>query len=309
MGSAFTSIPVFYFNRVYMDCFNTRVNKHTTNKRLTIGKEKTMDEYVDSVIKPTNNSNNKRLKNICIKKPIIIGNNSVRLTEEEKLNNPKIPREHTHKWQIFIMSPTPKGDSDLSFIKKITFKLHDSYQPAVRTVEYQSFINSPSQDVPGFMVEETGWGEFEVGIKIYFQDGSQEKFLQLYHPLRLHSYYLILNNETGEYDQKPCVQKEGENLSIDNDNNGMVKSFYYDEIVFNEPYADFFTKWLMKSNSIMFTNSSDALKSSGNNVLYQHPFSEEMELDELERLENGLSKAEEMLNDLRRQYMEKQKAL
>ena len=246
------------------------------------------EEYISSVIKA---SNNKRLKNITIKKPIIVGNTATKIVERDS----NTPLEHTHLWKIFILSPTVDGQKDLSFIKKVTFKLHDSYQPSVRTVEYD-----PEKP---FMIEETGWGEFEISIKIYFQDGSQEKFLQVYHPLRLHSFYLILNEKTGEYDQKKAVAKEGEHLLISADNS-LVKSLYYDEIVFHEPYADFFVNWLLANNSFLYKNENDIYKDEKNIVTY--PFSEEVELNELERVENALMKTEEILKKLRVEYMERQ---
>ncbi|XBW38693.1 hypothetical protein QEN19_004281 [Hanseniaspora menglaensis] len=251
------------------------------------------EEHIFSVIKTTSNSNNKRLKNVTIKKPIIVGNTATKIVER----NSNTPLEHTHNWKIFILSPTVDGQKDLSFIKKITFKLHDSYQPSIRTVEYD-----PEKP---FLIEETGWGEFEISMKIYFQEGSQEKFLQVYHPLRLHSFYLVLNESSSEYDKKLAIAKEGENLYIDQ-SQGLVKSLYYDEIVFHEPYADFFVNWLMKSSSLLNKHEGD-IKVDENGII-SYPYSEEVELNELERLENALMNAEGILKNLRVKYMEKQQS-
>lgn len=49
-----------------------------------------------------------------------------------------------------------------AWVKKVHFKLHDSYETPTRVVEK-----------PPFEVEETGWGEFELVIKIFFQDTSE----------------------------------------------------------------------------------------------------------------------------------------
>ena len=48
-----------------------------------------------------------------------------------------------------------------AYVKKVNFKLHDSYSNPNRTVTK-----------PPYEVTETGWGEFEIVIKIYFQVGS-----------------------------------------------------------------------------------------------------------------------------------------
>ena len=48
-----------------------------------------------------------------------------------------------------------------AYVKKVNFKLHDSYSNAARTVTK-----------PPYELTETGWGEFEIVIKIYFQVGN-----------------------------------------------------------------------------------------------------------------------------------------
>ena len=48
-----------------------------------------------------------------------------------------------------------------AYVKKVNFKLHDSYSNPNRTVTK-----------PPYEVTETGWGEFEIVIKIYFQVGE-----------------------------------------------------------------------------------------------------------------------------------------
>jgi hypothetical protein len=50
-------------------------------------------------------------------------------------------------------------------------------------------------------VHETGWGEFDVGIKIYFVDSSGEKPINFFHGLKLHAYKFDSNGKpysTGE---------------------------------------------------------------------------------------------------------------
>ena len=57
----------------------------------------------------------------------------------------------------------PRRNEDMSvYVKKVQFKLHDSYPNATRVVSK-----------PPYEVTETGWGEFEVVIKIYFEDPNE----------------------------------------------------------------------------------------------------------------------------------------
>ncbi|KAF1592925.1 UNVERIFIED_CONTAM: hypothetical protein FQV16_0017124, partial [Eudyptes robustus] len=55
------------------------------------------------------------------------------------------------------------------------FRLHDSYTNPIRTIE-----------APPFEVEETGWGEFEAGIKLFFVDPNEKPVNAVYY-LRLFS--------------------------------------------------------------------------------------------------------------------------
>lgn len=67
---------------------------------------------------------------------------------------------HTHKWCVYVR---PYLDEDMSkWVKKIRFKLHESYDIPTRIVE-----------TPPFEITETGWGEFEFTIKIFFVDPNE----------------------------------------------------------------------------------------------------------------------------------------
>ena len=63
-----------------------------------------------------------------------------------------------------------------AYVKKVHFKLHDSYSNPNRVVTK-----------PPYEVVETGWGEFEIVIKIYFQGrlSKAEKKLKINYLLRL----------------------------------------------------------------------------------------------------------------------------
>lgn len=74
-----------------------------------------------------------------------------------------------------------------------------------------------------FSVDETGWGEFEITMKLYYVTESGEKAQTLYHHLRLHPY--------GKTDEEKARSRQP---------NGDVISWCYEEQLFNEPYEAFF---------------------------------------------------------------------
>lgn len=70
------------------------------------------------------------------------------------------------------------GKDDIShFIKRVQFKLHDTYPQPTRNI-----------DKAPFSVTESGWGEFEIQIKIFFVPEANEKPITLFHHLKLHPW-------------------------------------------------------------------------------------------------------------------------
>lgn len=139
----------------------------------------------------------KRIKQVSISKPIIYGNTAEKFSAE----NPQpasSPADHTHHWTIYVKDPL--GNDLTRYIKKVVFKLHDTYPNPTRTIEH-----------PPFEVTETGWGEFEIVVKIFFHAEGGEKNVTLLHHLKLHPFPATV------------VQPDG-----------TIKSELYDEIVFNE---------------------------------------------------------------------------
>ncbi|KAL5490925.1 hypothetical protein EMCRGX_G016128 [Ephydatia muelleri] len=127
---------------------------------------------------------NTRKKGTTVVKPIVYGNTAKYFGKKREEDG------HTHSWTSYLR---PFKNEDLStFIKKVQFKLHESY-------------TNP--------VSETGWGEFEVVIKIFFVD-STEKPLTIYHMLKL-------------FQNDPAMIAGKKN----------VVSEHYDEIVFTDPSA------------------------------------------------------------------------
>ncbi|XP_042901524.1 YEATS domain-containing protein 4 [Parasteatoda tepidariorum] len=134
--------------------------------------------------------NYNRLKGIQIVKPVVYGNLSWKLLPEQQKDC------HTHQWIVYLKG---HNDEDISkFVKYVQFKLHVSYDNPIRICHN-----------PPFQVTETGWGEFEVVIRIFFKD-DVEKPITLYH-------YLKLLHKPEENPHKPIISE------------------FYDELVFTDP--------------------------------------------------------------------------
>lgn len=179
------------------------------------------------------------------------GNTATPLKDSERTE--RTPPDHTHKWTIFVRDPhyadgKDKKRGDMSyFIKKVIFKLHDTYPQPSRSIES-----------PPFELTETGWGEFEIAVKIYFASEANEKNVTTYHHLKLHPY--------GEDAQKKAQEK-----------GGTVESYIYDELVFNEPTEAMFEILTSRPGAILPPKKGDTNK-----------FSVQAENEELDRLSSGL---------------------
>lgn len=160
----------------------------------------------------------------------------------------------------------PTKADDLSFIKKVVFKLHDTIRNPLRTVEE-----------PPFEITETGWGEFEVIIKIFFLTEANEKPVQFYHHLKLHPY-----NGVGPNNGIPKVRE-----------NGVVESILYDELIFNEPTEAFFKIITNKPGHLLNQKKTE-----------ENVFSLELEAEELYRINNGLATVQEQILSERKRLQE-----
>lgn len=94
------------------------------------------------------------------------------------------------------------------------------------TILSSLFYPSAVIDKPPFEVTETGWGEFEVQIKIFFVAEANEKILTLHHLLKLHPW-TVKNNVV--------IPAPEAGPGADPLNSMPVHSWQYDEIVFNDP--------------------------------------------------------------------------
>lgn len=133
-----------------------------------------------------------RQKGVTIVKPIVYGNVARYFGKKREEDG------HTHQWTIYVK---PNRNEDMSlYVKKVHFRLHESINNSNRVVLQ-----------PPYEVTETGWGEFEVIIKIYFNDPT-ERPVTIYHMLKL-------------FQTEADIMLGKKNLV----------SEFYDELVFQDP--------------------------------------------------------------------------
>lgn len=129
-------------------------------------------------------------------------------SEAWKLNDsnrpPKIKPGDTHGWRVYVRN-IPGGPDLSTWLKKVTFQLHETFPNPVRNVEN-----------PPFELEETGYGGFLVGIQLHFQPYCNEKRQARQHFLQLEPY----GDEASMEEQRKT---------------GVVRSEITEAIEFNEP--------------------------------------------------------------------------
>ncbi|KAK4032556.1 yeats family-domain-containing protein [Parachaetomium inaequale] len=254
----------------------------------------------------------KRVKGVQIYRPFVYGTTAKPFDEKTNPKPPGVPDDHTHSWTVFV-----KGidDVDITYwLRRVQFKLHESIPNHVRMIEGEK--NKP------FLLHETGWGEFEITIKLYYVPESSEKPQTLYHHLRLHPY--------GRTDE------EKENMRL---NGGQVLSWAYEEQLFNEPYEPFYeilTSGAMPPASSTPTTTKSGSKGGGGKsgkdkdqikmirseggVLERsamipltnrpgQPFSRETEQVEIKKLREALVKVEELMDKTKEEVAGKERRL
>lgn len=150
----------------------------------------------------------KRQKGVKISRQFLIGNEAHNLPYPGYAH--PAPENHTKGWKVFVR-PLPNGPDMTTWLKKVQFKLHFTYADASRTIE-----------APGpFEVMETGYGEFDVEIRLYFAQESSEKAVYRSHFLQLQPY--------GTEEQKARQEKENK-----------VVSERLETVEFNEPTTEFY---------------------------------------------------------------------
>ncbi|KAK4146217.1 yeats family-domain-containing protein [Dichotomopilus funicola] len=256
----------------------------------------------------------KRVKGVQIFRPFVYGTTAQLFDDKTNPKPPGVPDDHTHSWTVFV-----KGidDVDITYwLRRVQFKLHESIPNHVRMIEATK--NQP------FLLRETGWGEFEITIKLYYAPESSEKPQTLYHHLRLHPY--------GRTDE------EKETMRL---NGGEVISWAYEEQLFNEPYEPFYE--ILTSGAVPASSAGPSKNStkptaggkskekgkdkddqkpvrSEGGVLERsamipltnrpgQPFSRETETVEVKKLQEALVKVEELMTKTKAEVAGREKRL
>ncbi|KAJ3219914.1 hypothetical protein HDU67_008443 [Dinochytrium kinnereticum] len=193
-------------------------------------------------------------KNVSISKPILYGSIATPLGKKDTPSDPS----HTHKWTVYVRGVD--GEDLNYYIKKVSFKLHESFPNHNRVIEKHPFE-----------VTETGWGEFEILIRITLQDPG-EKHIQLYHQLQL---YPKENDANGMQIKRQVIAEK------------------YDEIVFNEPNEDMLPMLNAYTNNPARTNAPNFSLEVEEEEAKRYLDANEVILTETEKLKERLRKAEE----------------
>ena len=162
-----------------------------------------------------------------------------------------------------------------------------------------------TRDQPPFEVSETGWGEFEIQIKLYFVPESNEKPQTLWHSLKLHPY--------------------GADIEGKRERRDVVVSQNYEEVVFNEPVEQFFD--LLTGGSGNAPNQLHKGK-GGKHARHQfqqhvsgrtaeipyeespkNPYSKTMENKEIDRLKEANKTVERMIKEEKEKLVRREKNL
>lgn len=195
------------------------------------------------------------------------------------------PTDHTHSWRVFVKGIN--GEDISYWLKKVQFKLHETYAQSVRTIEQ-----------PPFEVQETGWGEFEIQVKLYFVPESNEKPQTLWHSLKLHPY-------------GPDAEGMKERREI-------VISQNYEEVIFNEPVEPFYE--ILTGNPGL---GASGAKGKGKNQKQiagrtaeipvndspKNPYSRATEGKELDRMTEAMKTVDQMIKDEKERLVEREKRL
>jgi len=108
-----------------------------------------------------------RVQGVSIVKPIVFGTVSSLFLKKRESDG------HTHEWKVYV-KPYASDEDMSSYVKKVQFKLHESYGERANRIVSK----------PPYQINETGWGEFEIQIRVFFNDGN-ERPVTFYHILKL----------------------------------------------------------------------------------------------------------------------------
>jgi transcription initiation factor IIF auxiliary subunit len=160
-------------------------------------------------------------KNEIITKPFIYGSIAMYLGKKGQQNN-------SYKWCVYVRGVHNENISN--FIKEVQFTLHDSFENKVRVIPKWPFE-----------LYETGWGEFEIKIKIFLVDETI-KPLEVVHPLKLFPQ----QSHIAPSSKRPVIEEN------------------YDEIIFVNPKPHIRELLMKKYDSNLSLNKNDDEKNFDN---------------------------------------------
>ena len=131
---------------------------------------------------------------------------------------------------------------------------------------------------------ESGWGEFEIQIKLFFHPESNEKPLTLFHYLKLHPYQPGGGSGGGDDDDAVVAATD-------------VSSYVYEELVFNEPTEAMFETLTSRGCVVLPRDGREA------------DFTVETESLELDRLGEGLRIVQEEIAIVKEKLAQQERAV
>ena len=225
-----------------------------------------------------------RKQGISIYRPFIFGSSAKPFDPSARPAG--LNPEHTHKWTVYIRGVD--GEDISYWLRKVQFKLHETYANSLRTVE-----------AAPFEVTETGWGEFEVQIKLYFVPEAAEKPQTLWHFLKLHPW-----------------GPEAEALK---ERREEIVSQSYEEIIFNEPTEQLYEVMTTekppgRAKGSKVGNKAGSRKGERTAELPYadsegNPYSQRSEGAEVDRLKEARKQVEKMIAEERARLAEREKVM
>jgi len=209
-----------------------------------------------------------RMRGVHVVKPIVFGTVSSLLAKKRESDG------HTHEWKVHV-KPYASNEDMSSYIKKVQFKLHESYGEKANRIVSK----------PPYQINESGWGEFEIQIRIFFNDGN-ERPVTFYHILKLfHGANTPANAPAIPVD----VTRGGSSISTQIiQGRKCVVSESYDEILFTEPTPFMHT---------LLTNTRK-LYSGGGHTKHDSNLEERKQLS-LTAIRDGRTKVQEEIAEFR----------
>eukprot|EP01071_Lankesteria_metandrocarpae_P007384 Lankesteria_metandrocarpae@DN4664_c0_g1_i1.p1 len=154
-----------------------------------------------------------RKKDAIIVKPIVIGSYAFKLTATDLGGRAAAKTQRaTHRWTCVLRAANEEDQS--YYIRRVIFSLHPSFTVPQRVL-----------DNPPFEVNETGWGEFDIMLKIFFTDPSEQP-VEVQHAVRL--YPVTTDDDTCQ-----TVLPSGELMPC-------LSAETHDELIFSEPHEAFY---------------------------------------------------------------------